>query len=278
MFHKYFYSGLPIIYCIFFLNKYIAIKYCYTITMEIKKILVVDDDNGLRELLQRYLTEQGYKVSTVADSIEMDAFLVTNNIDLLILDLMLPGEDGLSIARRLRAISELPIIILSAKGEEVEKIIGLEMGADDYLAKPFNPRELLARIRAVLRRQGSPSDNNTISSSEVVKQPHETYQFGLFSLNVTNHSLHYKTQEISLTAGEFTLLHIFVSHANRVLSRDQLMDLMKGYDRSPFDRSIDIRVTRLRKKIETDPKVPQYIRTIWGTGYLFSPDGKTHNS
>ncbi|MCU7834392.1 MAG: response regulator [gamma proteobacterium symbiont of Taylorina sp.] len=239
------------------------------------KILVVDDDKGLRDLLQRYLTEQGYEVFTVADAIEMDVFFNAQSVDLLILDLMLPGEDGLSIARRLRSISELPIIILSAKGDEVEKIIGLEMGADDYLAKPFNPRELLARIRAVLRRQYS-VENDVAESKTIAKNitdndiQHEIYQFGSYSLDVNNHRLYCHDQEVSLTAGEFSLLHIFVSHAERVLSRDQLMDLMKGYDRSPFDRSIDIRVTRLRKKIEIEPKKPQYIRTIWGTGYLFS--------
>ncbi|MFK5895267.1 MAG: response regulator [Pseudomonadota bacterium] len=245
--------------------------------METKKLLVVDDDKGLRVLLQRYLTEQGFDVSAVADAVAMDTFLKTQNIDLLILDLMLPGEDGLSIARRLRATSELPIIILSAKGEEVEKIIGLEMGADDYLAKPFNPRELLARIRAVLRRQGTHSEENITTASTSTGQTHEIYQFGSFSLNATNHSLYCNSQEVSLTAGEFNLLHIFVSHANRVLSRDKLMDLMKGFERSPFDRSIDIHVTRLRKKIENNPKDPQYIRTIWGSGYLFRPDSKSNS-
>ncbi len=264
--------------------------------MEIIKILVVDDDKGLRDLLQRYLTGQGFEVFTVADAVEMDAFFNSQTVDLLILDLMLPGEDGLSIARRLRANSELPIIILSAKGEEVEKIIGLEMGADDYLAKPFNPRELLARIRAILRRQGKGRtgsegqkaqsqvperslENNKKDRQTKEKQSnsdaHEIYRFGPYALDASNYRFYCNEQEISLTAGEFSLLHIFVTHSNRVLSRDQLMDLMKGYDRSPFDRSIDIRVTRLRKKIESDPKDPQYIRTIWGTGYLFSLDAES---
>lgn len=259
--------------------------------MEIIKILVVDDDKGLRDLLQRYLTGQGFEVFTVADAVEMDAFFNRQTVDLLILDLMLPGEDGLSIARRLRASSELPIIILSAKGEEVEKIIGLEMGADDYLAKPFNPRELLARIRAILRRQGTakPYPEKQVSGSDISQKPlennkkdtnsadkeiaddaHEIYKFGSYSLDVSNYRFYCNEREVSLTAGEFSLLHIFVTHPNRVLSRDQLMDLMKGYERSPFDRSIDIRVTRLRKKIESDPKDPQYIRTVWGAGYLFS--------
>ncbi len=229
--------------------------------MENIKILVVDDDKGLRELLKRYLTGQDFIVFTVADAKEMDVFFENQTVDLVILDLMLPGEDGLSIARRLRANSNLPIIILSAKGEEVEKIIGLEMGADDYLAKPFNPRELLARIRAVLRRQGTQKTENS---------DNEVYHFGPYSLDINNYRFYCDNQEVSLTAGEFNLLHIFAKHAGKVLSRDQLMDLMKGYDRSPFDRSIDIRITRLRKKIESDPKDPQYIRTIWGMGYLFN--------
>jgi len=245
--------------------------------MQTTKILVVDDDKGLRDLLQRYLTEQGFEVFTVADAITMDTFFTQQSVDLLILDLMLPGEDGLSIARRLRSESSLPIIILSAKGEEVEKIIGLEMGADDYLAKPFNPRELLARIRAVLRRQLTPSSNEATeqasTSTKEAEDSHEIYYFGPYALDISNYRFYAHDQEIALTAGEFNLLHIFVTHSDRVLSRDQLMDLMKGYDRSPFDRSIDIRVTRLRKKIEADPKKPQYIRTIWGAGYLFNSSG-----
>jgi DNA-binding response OmpR family regulator len=245
--------------------------------MNLLKILVVDDDKGLRNLLQRYLSEQGYEVYTVADGIEMDSFFSNQSVDLVILDVMMPGEDGLSIARRLRINSDLPIIILSAKGEEIEKIIGLEMGADDYLAKPFNPRELLARIKAIFRRQGiakkcleTPDGQQQANQTSQISS-HKVYAFGLYSLDITTHSLFKNEQEISLTAGEFAILHIFVTHANRVLSRDQLMDLMTGYDRSPYDRSIDIRITRLRKKIEVDPKEPKHIKTIWGTGYLFNP-------
>lgn len=250
--------------------------------MNKQKLLVVDDDKGLRELLKRYLTEQNFEVFTVADGLEMDTFFSKQSIDLVILDLMLPGEDGLSIARRLRANSEVPILILSAKGEDIEKIIGLEMGADDYLAKPFNPRELLARIRAILRRQTGeeniqkpPKDHdiNMEKQTNIIAN-HEVYQFGSYSLNITNYKFYTDEQEISLTSGEFNLLHVFLTHANRVLSRNQLMDLMDGHDLSPFDRSIDIRVTRLRKKIESDPKKPQYIRTIWGAGYLFNLETK----
>ncbi len=231
-------------------------------------IIVVDDDQGLRDLLQRYLSEQGFEVATASDARQMDQLLGQRLPDLLILDLMLPAEDGLSIARRLRAQSDLPIIILSARGDEIDRIIGLEMGADDYLPKPFNPRELLARIHAVLRRK---------KQSENTDAPgrHELFHFGPYVLNLATRQLFRqedkgKHREILLTSGEFNLLRLFVSHANRVLSRDQLMDMLKGYERSPFDRSIDIRVTRLRKKIENNPKEPRFLKTVWGKGYLFS--------
>jgi DNA-binding response OmpR family regulator len=235
--------------------------------METKRILVVDDDVGLRELLQEYLSAQGYQVSTVADGISMDAHLASQTADIVILDLMLPGEDGLSLARRLRAKSDLPIIMLSARGEDVDRIIGLEVGADDYLAKPFNPRELLARIRALLRR-------NDKTSKPVETDKPEEHRFGPFLLNIESRDLHKGDVNVPLTAGEFNLLRIFVAHPNRVLSRDGIMDMLKGYERSPFDRSIDVRVTRLRRKIEEDASAPSYIRTIWGEGYLFVPSGQ----
>ena len=236
--------------------------------MDNKKILVVDDDLGLRELLQEYLTTQGYEVEAVADGNEMERALQLNAVDLVILDLMLPGEDGLSLARKLRARSKLPIIMLSARGEDVDRIIGLEVGADDYLAKPFNPRELLARIRAVLRR------NEESQASNETPEQGEKYRFDNYLLDMNSRSLLKDGSEIPLTAGEFNLLRIFIEHPNRVLNRDHLMDLMKGYERSPFDRSIDVRVTRLRRKIETDPAAPKYVRTVWGEGYLFTPAGK----
>jgi DNA-binding response OmpR family regulator len=232
------------------------------------KILVVDDDPGLCDLLQRYLSEQGFEVSVAADGEEMDERLKAQPVDLLILDLMLPGEDGLAIARRLRSESGLPIIILSARGDEVDRIVGLEVGADDYLPKPFNPRELLARIRAVLRRQ---VDNET---PEDASEGHQVFQFGDFTLDLASHQLTNTEGNVPLTSSEFSLLEIFVQHPNWVLSRDKLVDLLKGYDRSPYDRSIDIRVTRLRRKIEQDPSDPRFILTIWGEGYLFSPQGK----
>ena len=236
--------------------------------MDNKKLLIVDDDPGLRELLHDYLISQGYEVAAVADGVAMEQALQLNTFQLVILDLMLPGEDGLSLARKLRVRSNLPIIMLSARGDDVDRIIGLEVGADDYLTKPFNPRELLARIRAVLRRNDEPQLK--VESQEVGIM----HRFGNFQLNVNARSLIKEGVEVVLTTGEFNLLRIFVEHPSRVLNRDQLMDLMKGYERSPFDRSIDVRVTRLRRKIETDPAAPQYVRTVWGEGYLFAPAGK----
>ncbi|MDD2700003.1 MAG: response regulator [Sideroxydans sp.] len=234
--------------------------------MESRHILVVDDDAGLRELLQEYLTAQGLQVATVADGVQMDAHLAQHQVDLLILDLMLPGEDGLSLARRLRSRSSLPIIMLSARGEDVDRIVGLEVGADDYLAKPFNPRELLARIRALLRRnaQGQPNGDGNKPDFK---------RFGPFSMDMEARVLHKNELTVQLTTGEFNLLRIFVDHPNRVLGRDTIMDMLKGYERSPFDRSIDVRVTRLRRKIEDDADTPSFIRTVWGEGYLFSPGG-----
>ncbi|MBI5006971.1 MAG: response regulator [Nitrosomonadales bacterium] len=230
--------------------------------MDGKNILVVDDDAGLRDLLQEYLTAQGFEVATVADGIAMEAHRADHPVDLVILDLMLPGEDGLSLARKLRAQGDLPIIMLSARGEDVDRIVGLEVGADDYLAKPFNPRELLARIRALLRRSDSGHEANATARA--------SQRFGEFLLNLDTHDLYKNGENIPLTAGEFNLLRIFVEHPNRVLSRDSIMDMLKGYERSPLDRSIDVRVTRLRRKIESDPNNPLHIRTVWGEGYLFA--------
>jgi len=226
-------------------------------------ILIVDDDADLRNLLTRYLKEQGIMATAVEGGPAMDRFLKSSSpVDLVVLDLMLPGEDGLSIARRLKGSSDIPVVILSARGDDIDRIVGLEMGADDYLPKPFNPRELLARIRAVLRRQ----------SSTVVKEP-EIRSFGEFQLDTEGHRLLCNGNLIPLTSGEFALLKVFVEHPRRVLNRDWLLEHLKGYERGPFDRSVDVRVTRLRKKIEKNPAEPFYIRTIWGEGYIFDPDG-----
>jgi DNA-binding response OmpR family regulator len=231
-------------------------------------VLVVDDDPGLRELLSDYLTQQGYSVSAVDDGGSMDVWLKDNTPDLVLLDIMLPGEDGLSIARRLRAKSHMPIIMLSARGEDIDRIVGLEIGADDYIAKPFNPRELLARMRAVLRRHSGQAPEDDKKPAEV-----KHAEFGPFRLDLETHRLTRDGEEVPLTTGEFDLLRIFVENPNRVLSRDRLLDLLKGYERSPFDRSVDVQVARLRGKIEEDSKAPHYIRTVWGKGYLFAPTG-----
>lgn len=231
---------------------------------ESANLLVVDDDPELRELIQAYLEQQGFHVACVESGEAMDAFLAEHDVDLLILDLMLPGEHGLSIAQRMKKHSNLPIIIVSAQGEDVDRIVGLEVGADDYLSKPFNPRELLARVRAVLRRSQTGG-----STSEDI----EPAQFGVFALDTNAHRLTKNGDTVPLTSGEFDLLAILVSHPNKVLDRDRILDLLTGAERSPFDRSIDVRVTRLRSKIEPDPAQPVYIRTIWGKGYMFCPSG-----
>ena len=200
------------------------------------KILVVDDDMRLRALLERYLTEQGFQVRSVANAEQMDRLLTRESFHLMVLDLMLPGEDGLSICRRLRSQSNpMPIIMVTAKGEEVDRIVGLEIGADDYIPKPFNPRELLARIRAVLRRQ----------ANELPGAPSQ----------------------------EEAVLKALVSHPREPLSRDKLMNLARGREYSAMERSIDVQISRLRRMVEEDPAHPRYIQTVWGLGYVFVPDG-----
>ncbi len=230
--------------------------------IENAKLLVVDDDLELRELTEAYLEQQGFSVASVESGEAMDQYLSENSADLLILDLMLPGEHGLSIAQRLKKHSNIPIIIVSAQGEDVDRIVGLEVGADDYLAKPFNPRELLARVRAVLRRSQNEVESTLPKSV-----------FGPFELDLGSHRLLKGDEQVSLTSGEFDLLSILVGHPNKVLHRDRILDLLTGAERSPFDRSIDVRVTRLRSKLEVDPANPAYIKTIWGKGYMFCPSG-----
>jgi two-component system phosphate regulon response regulator OmpR len=232
------------------------------------KIVVVDDDSRIRDLLRRYLNQEGFDVLLAEDSRALNRILQRETVDLLVLDLMLPGEDGLSICRRLReAHDRTPIIMLTAKGEDVDRIIGLEVGADDYLSKPFNPRELLARINAVLRRRptmevpGAPSTDN------------EVIQFGDFSFDMGSRSLHQGDQEIPLTTGEFAMLKALVRHPRQPMTRDKLAQLARGREFEPFDRSLDVQVSRLRKLIEVDPASPKIIQTVWGVGYVFIPDG-----
>lgn len=235
------------------------------------KILVLDDDLRLRDLLRRYLSEQGFQVVVAENAQAMNKLWMRERYDLLVLDLMLPGEDGLSICRRLRGGGDqTPIIMLTAKGEEVDRIIGLEMGADDYLPKPFNPRELVARIHAVLRRRlpeeipGAPAEQGQV------------FQFGEFTLDLSTRNLKKNGEHINLTTGEFSVLKVFARHARQPLSREKLMELARGREYEVFDRSLDVQISRLRKLIEVDPTNPQYIQTVWGLGYVFIPDGQSH--
>ena len=223
------------------------------------KLLVVDDDPELRELIADFLARQGYEIAAVADGAAMDRALANGDVDLVVLDLMLPGENGLSIARRLKQESDMPVIIVSARGEDVDRITGLEVGADDYLGKPFNPHELLARIRAVMRR------SKTSGNAQVA-------EFGDFRLDLAAHRLFKAGAPVALTSGELDLLGILVRFPNKVLDRDRILDMLTGAERTPFDRSIDVRITRLRSKIEADPATPTFIRTVWGKGYMFCPD------
>ncbi len=236
-----------------------------------KKILVVDDDLRLRDLLSRYLTEQGFAVKVVSEAPGMDRALAQERFDLLVLDLMLPGEDGLSICRRLRGTkNSIPVIMLTAKGEEVDRIVGLEMGADDYLPKPFNPRELVARISAVLRRRGEAPPPGA-PSAEV-----EIIEFGAVRVNLATRTLEREGKSAALTTGEFALLKVLVTHPRMPLSREKLMELARGREYEVFDRAIDVQISRLRKLVEGDPAHPTYIQTVWGFGYVFVPNGQKH--
>jgi two-component system phosphate regulon response regulator OmpR len=241
----------------------------------LERVLVVDDDPALRELLADYLTANGMTVEAVEGGAAMRRALLAGMPGAIVLDLMLPGEDGLSLARELRTHSDVPILMLSARGEEIDRVIGLEVGADDYLAKPFGPRELLARLRALLRRSRAVAiPPNTPSTPNAPETPSQLLRFGPFQLDLAAHRLLRDGVEVRLTSAEFDLLRVFVECPNRVLSRDSLVSQLKGYERDPFDRSIDIRVTRLRRKIEIDPAAPSFVRTIRGEGYLFNPRGE----
>jgi two-component system phosphate regulon response regulator OmpR len=234
------------------------------------KILVVDDDARIRDLLRRYLTQEGFEVLTAEDGKALTRVMLRETTDLIVLDLMMPGEDGLSICRRLRAANDqTPVIMLTAKGEDIDRIVGLEVGADDYLGKPFNPRELLARIHAVLRRRpaqeapGAPSSDN------------EIVRFGTFVFDLGARTLKKGEQEIMLTTGEFAMLKALARHPRIPLSREKLAQLSRGREFEPFDRSLDVQVSRLRKLLETDPATPRFIQTVWGVGYVFVPEETT---
>ena len=234
-------------------------------------ILVVDDDREIRDLLARFLTRHGLRVTTARDGVEMLRLLDEKRIDLVVLDLMLPGEDGLSLTRRLRASrAALPIVMLTAMGEDTDRIVGLEMGADDYVPKPFNPRELLARIKAVLRRVQAVGDG-VAAPSHGARLRFEGWSLDLATRDLTSPD----GVMVSLSAGEFSLLQVFVEHPRRVLSRDQLLDFARGRSAIPFDRSIDIQVSRLRRRLGDDAKDPQLINTVRGGGYLFTAEVET---
>ena len=229
-------------------------------------ILVVDDHSEIRDLLKRFLEQHGLRVSCARDGKEMKRLLEEREFDLLVLDLMMPGEDGLTLCRELRVKSNLPIIMLTAMGEETDRIIGLEMGADDYLAKPFNPRELLARIKAVMRR----TQAETQPAAETLTRD---LRFDRWLLDVNRRELvDGDGVGLSLSTAEFDLLKVFLERPQRVLSRDQLLDLARGREAVAFDRAIDTLVSRLRRKLEREPKNPELIKTIWGGGYLFAAD------
>jgi two-component system phosphate regulon response regulator OmpR len=232
------------------------------------RIAVVDDDLRLRDLLSRYLSEQGFAVQTVADGAALDRLLERERVDLIVLDLMLPGEDGLAICRRLRGQAvEVPIVMLTARGDDVDRIVGLELGADDYLPKPFNPRELVARINAVLRRRRAPAPPGAPLEADRV------IAFGRCRLDLGTRSLQRDGRDVALTTGEFALLKVFVENPRRPLSREKLLALARGRDHEAFDRAIDVQVSRLRKLIEDEPSRPRHIQTVWGFGYVFVPDG-----
>jgi two-component system OmpR family response regulator len=229
-------------------------------------ILIVDDHREIRELVSRALNNEGFRVSVAADGRAMRKVMADARIDLVILDLMLPGEDGLSLCRALRAESSVPIIMLTAKGGEIDRVVGLELGADDYVAKPFGSRELIARIRAVLRRtqnDGTPD------------QPQRAARYGFDRWRLDTGARELLRDDgvtVPLSTGEFDLLIALIERPQRVLSRDQLLDLARGRAASSFDRSIDTQVSRLRKKLEEDPNEPKIIKTVWGGGYMFAPE------
>ncbi|MCK5313428.1 MAG: response regulator [Desulfobacteraceae bacterium] len=228
----------------------------------IKKILIIDDDIKLIELLSEYLGGNQFDVSYILDGLNAVSKIENLSPDLIILDYMMPGKDGLEVLRDIRVHYDLPVIMLTAKGDDTDRIVGLELGADDYLPKPFNPRELLARIKAVLRRNVAPSLQSFTNKDLVI-------QVGDIILNKATHTIEVSGSIADLSTTEFKILEVLMKNPNRVLSRDQIMNMAQGKDFMAFDRSIDIHISKLRSKIETDPSSPKRIKTIWGTGYMF---------
>ena len=230
----------------------------------LNKILIVDDDRDIRSLLADYLDNNGYATVTAGEGNAMWAALQEHQIDLVVLDLNLPGDDGLTLCRTLRSKSSLPVIMLTARGEPLDRILGLEMGADDYLPKPFEPRELLARVRSVLRRTQS---NHHSQHGETLQK----LKFADWTLDMTaRHLLSPEGMIVSLSGAEFRMLSIFLDHPNRILNRDQLLNMTHGRDADPFDRSIDIQISRLRQKLREDARSPQIIKTVRNGGYVLA--------
>ena len=245
---------------------------------KIKHLLIVDDDVEIRALLSKLLQKYNFTVTCASNGVEMRTCLAEHSVDLIILDVMLPGEDGFILCRELRAQSQTPIIMLTAIGEDTDRIVGLEMGADDYMAKPFNPRELVARIKAVLRRsEETHVASLTLAPNDTVTEKEEAsaYEFDGWRLELVTRQLFSPDNvDIAISNGEFILLKAFLSHAQQVLSRDHLLDSTQNRPAGPFDRSIDVQVSRLRQRIEDDPKNPKFIKTVRGGGYLFTPKVK----
>ena len=233
--------------------------------MSTPHILLVEDDPEIATLVARYLSSNDMRVSRAGDGREMDRVMRDARIDLIILDIMLPGEDGLAICRRLRTSSQVPIIMLTARSDEIDRIVGLELGADDYIGKPFNPRELLARVRAVLRRR------EPVQTTE--RRARTVFSFAGWRLDVGRRKLFDPSgTRIALTGAEFDLLTVLAKSPGRVLSRDQIVDLTQGRQTGPFERSVDVLISRLRQKIERNPRDPDFIQTVRSSGYLFAPE------
>ena len=232
------------------------------------QILVVDDDAELRDLLRDYLVRQGIEVSVLHDAGGLERRIERERPDLIVLDLMMPGVDGLTALKRLRASGDdIPVIMLTARADDVDRIVGLELGADDYLGKPFNPRELLARVQAVLRRRRA-------SPSAAAPEQREPFSFGRFTLDFQSRTLHQEDKPLTLSGSEFALLKIFVNNPMRTLTRERLLELLHGPEYDGTDRGIDVQVWRLRRILETDPSAPRFIQTVRGRGYVFVPDGE----
>lgn len=228
---------------------------------EMHSIAIVEDDPEIGPMTRDRVNDQGFEAHLVTDAKSLDALLARQVVDLIVLDLMLPGEDGLSICRRLRTQSDIPILMLTARTEEIDRVVGLEVGADDYLGKPFGTRELVARIRAILRR-----------SEKTPPKDRETLHFADIEVELARHAVRRDGADLTLTSGEFALLRAFLTHPGRVLSRDQLMDFAQGRQSDHFDRTIDVQISRLRAKLGDDSKKPQFIKTVRNAGYVFAAE------